>query len=345
MKGELMRAVLVPLLAAATSLTIAGCASRRPSSAPPQIPPRQPVVGLCKSPAALPADVANKPGYHQFDVSVTDASGQPIPGLTQKDFVVFGQSRIFPVTYFRENHNDEPLAIALVIDTSGSMVPKLPVVKQSLGSFVTKLNRCDEVILFTFSDRPYLLMPFSTDHQITARRLELLHAYGQTALYDAAKIALQNLASADYPNRKIILITDGIDSSSSTTRPDVVAQAGQDDVPIYAVGIGDPRIKETRDVAIGPYIFNGLTDKDRVDAKSLQDLSASAGGRSFIVPAKGPNASEDFEDAIAAIAASVGSGYAIGAVIPADIPSSSVYVTIVKRLDAVVRAHPIAAPH
>src|SRR6202030_1912082 len=126
---------------------------------------------------------ADKPGYRQFDVSVTNSIGWPVSGLTQQDFVLYAGSQTLPIAYFREHKNDEPVAIALVVDTSGSMMPKLPVVKQSLGSFVTNLNRCDEVILFAFSGNPYLVMPFSTDHQMTAEKIELLHAYGPTAIF------------------------------------------------------------------------------------------------------------------------------------------------------------------
>ena len=120
------------------------------------------------------------------------------------------------------------------------MEPKLPIVKQYLGNFVTNLNRCDEVVLFAFSGRPFLLMPLSTDHQKAARKMALFHAYGQTALYDASNAALQSLQGADYPNREIILITDGMDNASSARRSDVVAEASKDGVTIYAVGIGEP---------------------------------------------------------------------------------------------------------
>jgi VWFA-related protein len=341
-----VRAIVTSLLAAVSALTFAGCVGSRQAISQSQraqaAAKPSPVAGLCKSPEAPPADLANKPGYQQFEVSVVDDSGQPISGLTQQDFIVYENSRSFPVAYFREHKNDEATAIALVVDTSGSMVPKLPIVKQSLTSFVTNLNRCDEVILYSFSGPTSVLMPFSTDHQMTAEKIELLHAYGQTAIFDAVRTALQSLAVADYANRAIVLITDGIDNASIAEEKDVVEQARKDRVPIYAVGIGDPNAKGQREVAIGPYVI-GMDDSNRVDAKSLKDFSDSAGGRSFIVPATGQDGGKGFKDAISAIANSVGKGYAIGAVIPADVTLSNVNVTIANRPDAVVRARPIAA--
>jgi len=351
MKGESMRTIGISLLGAALALiitVIAGCAGSRQSSAQQQadnllhtVHPG-PVEGLCKSPDLPPADVAHKPGYRQFDVSVTDSSGRPISALTQRDFVVYAGSQTFPVTYFREHKNDEPVAIALVVDTSGSMTLKLPVVKQSLGDLVTNLNRCDEVVLFAFSSRAYLLAPFSTDHQMTAKKLELFHAYGQTALYDATNTALQSLANADYPNRKMILITDGMDNVSTATQQAVVADATKDGVPIYAVGIGDPNAKGMRDVAIGPFVIGGPT-LTTVDAASLEALSAATGRRGFIVPATSEDGGKGFKTATSAIADSLGAGYAVGAVIPADANLPSVYLAIVNRRDLVVRARLIAA--
>jgi VWFA-related protein len=337
-----VRAIVISLLAAAIAPIFVGCASSRHAMSQSQraqaAAKPSPVAGLCKSPDAPPTDLANKPGYQQFDVCVVDASGQPISGLTRQDFIVYENSRSFPVAYFREHKNDEPVAIALVVDTSGSMMPKLPVVKQSLGSFVTNLNRCDEVILFAFSGNPYLVMPFSTDHQMTAEKIELLHAYGPTAIFDAVRTALQSLTVADYTNRAIILVTDGIDNSSIAKQKDVVEQATTDRVPIYAVGIGDTNAKGQREVEIGPYVI-GMDDSNRVDARSLRDLSQSAGGRSFIVPATAADGGKGFKDAISAIANSVNQGYAIGAMIPDDVILSNVNIAIANRPDAVVRAH------
>lgn len=330
-----MRAREISLFAVAIALIAVGCVGSPWFSQPPQQQvvsdlPTGPVAGLCKSPDTPPADITNQPGYRQFDVSVTDASGQPITGLTKQDFVVSENSQSIPVAYFREHKSDEPVAIALVVDTSGTMEPKLPIVKQYLSNFVTNLNRCDEVVLFAFSGHPFLLMPLSTDHQKAARNMALFHAYAQTALYDATSAALKSLQGADYPNRKIILITDGMDNASSARRSDVVAEASKDGVAIYAVGIGEANAQRPA-VSSGPYVLG-------VDAKTLEDLSAAAGGRSFIVPATGDGAAKEFQNAITSIAEAISAGYAIGAVIPDRVTLSTVSVAVAKRPDAVVRA-------
>ncbi len=327
----------------------------------------------CKSQDAPPPDVANKPGYRQFDVSVSNSIGWPVSGLTQQNFVLYAGSQTLPIAYFREHKNDEPVAIALVVDSSGSMGPKLPTVKQTLGDFVKNLNPCDAVILFAFNSQVYMLQPFSTDHQMTAEKMELFNPSGKSALYDATNAALQRLEGAEYPNRKLILISDGIDNSSVVTEQAVGARATKDGIPIYAVGIGDPNAPETTGVNIGPihivgesYIPSGepivvgppgigehtayipgiqpaQSGTDRVDAKSLENLSAMAGGRSFIVPSRGEVGGNSFETAIFAIADNIAKGYTIGAVVPNNITPSTVKTTVVKRLGLEVRARPTAA--
>ncbi len=363
-----MRAIGISLLGAALALitAVTGCTIKQSIAQPPSGQAGSnssplPVEGLCKSPDVPPSDVAHKPGYRQFDVSVTDSSGWPVSGLTQQDFVLYAGSQILPIAYFRERKNDAPVAIALVVDTSGSMRSKLPIVKQSLDDFVENLNRCDEVVLFAFSSRPILLLPFSTDHHVTAEAMEF-RPYGPSALYDATNTALQSLEGADYPNRKLILITDGIDNSSAASENEVAARAKRNGVPIYAVGIGDPNASGKSHVTdVRPLV--GIPDQnpqnvfpvypppfvafrsgpDRVDAKSLVDLSATAGGQSFIVPTRGENGGKSFETAISAIDDNIARGYAIGAVLPQDVTPSTVKATVVKRLGLDVRARPIAA--
>ena len=380
MKGEALRAIGISIRGVGIALMITavtGCTLKQS----PEPPSEQvgsnssplTVERSCKSQDAPPPDVANKPGYRQFDVSVSNSIGWPVSGLTQRDFVLYAGSQTLPIAYFREHKNDEPVAIALVVDSSGSMGPKLPTVKQTLGDFVKNLNPCDAVILFAFNSQVYMLQPFSTDHQMTAEKMELLNPSGKSALYDATNAALQRLEGAEYPNRKLILISDGIDNSSVVTEQAVVARATKDGIPIYAVGIGDPNAPEKSGINIGPihivgesYIPSGepivvgppgigehtayvpgiqpaWSGTDRVDAERIKNLSAMAGGRSFIVPSRGEVGGKSFETAIFAIADNIAKGYTIGAVVPNNVTPSTVKTTVVKRLDLEVRARPTAA--
>ena len=374
-----MRSIVVALLAVAAVLTVSGCALKEsPEQPSAQASPNSsalPVEGSCKSPDVPPADVAETPGYRQFDVSVTNSVGWPVPGLARQDFVLHVGSQTVPVAYFREHKNDEPVAVALVVDSSVSMTSKLPKVKESLGDFLNNLSPCDEASLFAFNGQVYQLQPFSTDHQTAAERIKPLNANGKSALYDATNAALQRLEGVSYPNRMLILISDGIDNSSTVTEQEVAARASKDGIPIYAIGIGDPNAPEKTGITIGPVHIVGESyipagepivagppgigehtayvpglqpawpATDRVDAKTIENLSASGGGRGFIVPSRGEAGGYSFETAILAIADNVAKGYTIGAIVPDGINPSTVKVSVAKLPNLDVQARPISVAH
>jgi VWFA-related protein len=339
MRGESMRAIGIAVRGAAAALivmAIVGCVDRRPDDQQSTVSVRQPVEGLCKPPDVAPAELVQKPGYQQFSVSVVNAIGMPVAGLKQSNFIVYQQAQKFPVAYFKDH---APVAIALLVDNSGSMVPKLPIVKQRLSNLVENLNRCDEVMLYAFTARPNLLQPLTTNHEMVTKKMDVFHAYGQTAIYDTTKIALEQLADADYADRRIILITDGMDNISAATQDEVSAIARKEGVPIYAIGIGDPNAPGGMSVATGPFIMGGDA-AERVDADSLKALSAAAGGRTFIVPGTTEDVGGNgFMNALSSIADTIARSYAIGVVVPADVDPSTVSVALVNRPDLVVHSH------
>jgi hypothetical protein len=156
---------------------------------------------------------------------------------------------------------------------------------------------------------------------------------GQTPLYDAIHDGLQTLRSAHYPNRAIILITDGVDSSSALSKADLIAEAHTTAVPIYAIGIGDPNAgKFPVGIAIGPFIVGG--DLDRVDSETLNAIADAAGGRAFIVPLPSKDSGTGFDGALASISNILDNGYTIGIITPS---TSAPLVTIIDRPTAAAR--------
>src|SRR5215469_657799 len=334
-----------------------------------------PVEGSCKSPDAPSADVAHRAGYRQFDVSVTNSIGWPVAGLAQQDFVLYAGLQTVPVAYFREHNKDDPVAVAVVVESSGSMGSKWPSVKESLGNFLMNLSPCEEVGLFAFNSQVYLLQPFSSDHRTAAEKIGLINPDGKSALYDATNAALQRLEGTHYSSRKLILITDGLDNSSTVTEQAVAARAATDDIPIYAIGIGDPNAPAERGIAVGPvHLTHGSSEPlgepveitrpsdvgtyqvftrgvrippgtQRVNAKELEDLSTTAGGRSYIVPILGEVGRESFETAIFAISDNIARGYTIGAVVPDGVDPTTVKVSVTKPRGLDVQARPISAAH
>jgi VWFA-related protein len=323
-------------VAAAIVIAIAGCASSSPSptvaSAPEHI---SAPLNLCAPTNAPPKDVAAQAGYVQYAVTVINAVGKPVRDLKQSDFVAYAGTQWLPIKYFRENKGDTPQSIVIVIDESGSMVNKLVVrdpgmlqnVRQQIAEASRKLNKCDEVAAIAVGGHPVgdpddrdagirVIQPLTTDHALAVSRIPQQIPYGRTPLYDGINRGLELIESAHYPNRAMILITDGFDNTSNTESGAVLDRAQKDIVPIYVIGIGDPKAA-AGDVAIsiGPFVMGG-DPENQVDVKNVKALSAPSGGQYFVVSELAKDKSSTFVDAVGKVEDALGYGYSIGVIAP-----------------------------
>ncbi len=332
---------------------LAGCAAQQQSSGTPDYPAAARAatapLKLCPVPDGAPADLVSRPGFTEFTTTVTDTSGALVASLKQSDFEVHSAAQSLPVAYFHNDAGAAPESIILVIDTSGSMHPKLPTVTRALGGFIGKLNSCDEIAIIAFSDQPYLIQPFTTDHLLAAGKLSILRANGETAIYDSIDKAVDaERKTAHYPARAIILITDGIDNKSTATKDEAIAKVKRSGAQLFLVGIGDPNVRpDSGSLAIGPFVING-GDIDRVDARTLKEFASATGGNAYVVrpTASGDDTgnntatNDEFPTAIAKIQGALGHGYTLGVVLPPGVAAAAVTVAVPSHPDAKVTAHP-----
>ena len=220
-------------------------------------------------------------GYAQVTVTVTDHTGTHVTDLTKDDFRLYEEGEQRPIEFFRKDLNT-PVSVGILVDTSGSMEPKIPQAKAAIAEFIRDLNPRDDVFLFAFSENPFLLEPFTVNHAAVMSRLALLHAYGRTALYDVILDGLIMVARGRYDKKALVVVTDGMDTASSSSVDQVVAQARRQGVLVYSIGIGDPNISPSGLFSFGPMLLGGSLD-DRVDARTLQELSSETGAKTFIV--------------------------------------------------------------
>ena len=201
------------------------------------IPPQLPQTG--QSLEVPTRELRQQPGYEQVTVTVTEPSGTYVTGLQKGDFKLYMDGQQRPIEFFRQDLNT-PVSVGILVDTSGSMTPKIPQARAAIAEFLRDLNDKDDVFLFAFSSHPFLLQPFTMNHDLVMRRLALLHAYGQTALFDVIMQGLQMVQRGRYDKKALLVVTDGMDNTSASTVNDVVAQARRMGVLVYSIGIGDP---------------------------------------------------------------------------------------------------------
>lgn len=289
---------------------------------------------LCPAIDQAPAEVRSKPGYMQIVASVSDASGKPVIRLKQSDFDINNAGKNIQSVYFHEDSAGLPASIAILIDSSGSMQTKLPKVQTALAAFLNIVNLCDEVAILSFTTPGgvKVLQSFTTDHALVVDSFAFVAPSGKTPLYDAIHYGLQTLTSAHYSNRAIILITDGMDNSSTISKADLIAEARTTAVPIYTIGIGNPNAGTFPGIAIGPFMFGG--DAEQVDSETLNAIADAAGGRAFIVPLLSKDSGVGFDGALASISDILDNGYTIGIIAPS---ASAPLVTINGRPTAAAR--------
>lgn len=172
-----------------------------------------------------------------IQASVRNSRGRPIHGLTTADFEVRDNGQVRPILSLRSD-TASPLTLAILVDTSGSMEigPKVSMAGQAFESVLSQLRvDRDEVAVFTFDSGLREHRAFTSDPAALKGALDGLKPFGTTSLFDATAAAARRLAGRSATHKGVLLLTDGIDTSSMLTAAEVSALASSIAVPVYIV--------------------------------------------------------------------------------------------------------------
>lgn len=303
-------------------------------------------------------------------VTVSDREGRYIPGLKKEDFNLFEDGVRQNVAFFATE--DEPLSVALVLDTSGSTKDVLDKIKGAARDFIKLLNPNDQCQIATFDSQVRILSSFTSDQPTLLNSLDKARSASEdgTVMFRA----VEQVARQSFPNiqgrKVIVLLSDGKDFGSPGTKDELLILLEEMDVMIYTIfyqtGTGsvklsiapDGSIKEEKETPKPPEkkapkkkkgytIFIPVpgevyTEKDvKLTEKasgaeainSLKQMSDTTGGRFYLSDT--PNLSEIFKK----IAAEVRQQYRLG-YYTKDASDTAIRDIVVKveRTDVVVRA-------
>jgi Ca-activated chloride channel homolog len=215
---------------------------------------------------------------------VRDRHGRFARELKQDDFVVLEGSDSRPIVEFHASQ-DAPVRVALLFDVSGSMrlSSRIEEARQAarhvLGALNLDKTSMDEAAVFSFDMNLQALQPFTADPGAIETALSRVKPYGQTSLYDAIAQTARSVAETapgDRHRRAVIVLTDGMDTSSEMTPAQVSWIASAIDVPVYVVTI------------VSPLDHPGGPDSDteeRGPEGKLRTLARWTGGELFVVSA------------------------------------------------------------
>jgi len=172
-----------------------------------------------------------------IQASVRDTRGRTVSGLRPDDFEVRDNGELRRVVSLRSEQY-APVSVAVLVDVSGSMrlAGSREMARLAYELLLAQLqNRRDEVALFSFDSSLDVRQEFTTHVTSLSGALNDLTAFGTTALYDAAAASAKRVAARSGTNKAVIILTDGIDTSSKLTAPEVSGIASSIDVPVFVI--------------------------------------------------------------------------------------------------------------
>jgi Ca-activated chloride channel family protein len=205
----------------------------------------------------------------QVIATVKNRAGQLVGNLQPEDFEIYDNGVRQEIGIFAK-HTEQPVSVALMLDTSGSTGKELKFETDSAARFVRAVladgNPKDAMALFSFSYDINLLHDFS--HNFTSLENQLRRPFngsGSTSVYDAIYYAAQNLESRE-GRKVIVLVTDGGDTSSSHDVHQALRAAQFADAVVYSVVV----LPITNDAG-----------RNTGGEHALQFLADGTGGRTF----------------------------------------------------------------
>jgi VWFA-related protein len=197
-----------------------------------------------------------------FYVSVTDANGDPL-AVDSSRFVITENGQEISPDQITGVGEVGFISTMLVMDVSGSMEVegKLDSAKAAAHEFVSRMRSQDQAGLISFNTQTEVVQGLTSNKETLDEAIDSLVADDDTAMYDALMVAVQQLEEVG-GRKAIIVLTDGLDNSSSANINNVTNAIGPEGISISTAGLGVP----------------GGSNMTGIDEPGLEDLADRAGG-------------------------------------------------------------------
>jgi len=221
-----------------------------------------------------------------LNVTVLDANGKFVPGLSRNDFKVLEDRAEQTISAF--SAEETPFAAAILLDTSGSMESRMTLARSAAIRFLDGLREADVAAVYSFDAKVERWNDFSPGRDLPAR-VYGLHSKTLTALNDAILRASDDLAKRDEKRRAIVVLSDGGENYSHASADKALDHASAAGATIYGANMSP----------VGP-------SRDIAGAAILKNLASKSGGRYIDQPG-----GQDLRDAFGEIVEELGHQYTI----------------------------------
>ena len=218
-----------------------------------------------------PADVIRvRTDLVAIPVTVTDTQGHRISDLKMDDFVLTDDGRQAKIDYFASGA--EHVALLFAIDASGSARGILEQQREAAVALFSRFGQRSRVAVLHFGDIVQLTVPFTTNSEAARDSFKYSPKENTgTAIFDAAATAVRSFDGSGgfaTERRIVLLMSDGLDTLSSTSYKAVIAAARIRGVSFYVIHFP---LFSPRDGRLAP----------RPPSKGFRDLAEQTGGRYF----------------------------------------------------------------
>jgi VWFA-related protein len=264
-----MRGLLALWLAVTLAATLAGQVKIEPRARPAPKQPEAPPGGNIRVDTTLIL----------VPVSVNDPLNRPVSGLERENFRLFEDRIEQRIVQFAMD--DEPVAVGLVFDTSGSMGDKLQRSRMAAKEFFHISNPEDEFFLVEFDSSPRLEVPLTSDTGTIEGRLAFSRSHGSTALLDAIYLSLHEMKRSKKNKKALLIISDGGDNHSRYTQKEVTNVVRESDVLIYSIGVFGGGMGSAEEYS-GPALLSKVSEQTggrlfEANAVELPDIAKKIG--------------------------------------------------------------------
>ena len=225
-----------------------------------------------------------------LNITVTDKDGSYVKALKRSDFKIYEDGvEVQQEMILSFSLHESPYAAVVLLDSSGSKEARFTLARSAAIRFLDGLRPEDVAAVYRFDSKVERVQEFSGGRDL-APTAYTIRAKGMTTLNDAIVEASKTLADRPEQRKAIVILSDGMDTSSRASSDKALESALAVGASIYAVDMSSLDAGSTK----------------RQGAPSLKGFAEKTGGR-FISTAGGPA----LRDAFAGIAEELGHQYTI----------------------------------